>query len=58
MPTSGPLFRFWAEMETLIELVGRYQRAKDLDKKLDVCGEINSAVSPRLEAFILRACKP
>ena len=45
-------------METLIELVRRYQVAKDLDEKLDVGGQIISAVSPRLEAFILRACKP
>jgi RNA polymerase sigma-70 factor (ECF subfamily) len=44
-------------MENLIELVRRYQRAKGLTKRLHLADKIISAVSPRLEAFILRACK-
>ena len=58
LPTRGPLLSFWAEMETLIELVRRYQKAKGLKKRLHLADKIISAVSPRLEAFILRACKP
>ena len=58
MPTRGPLLTFWAEMENLIELVRRYQKAKGLKKRLHLADKIISAVSPRLEAFILRACKP
>jgi RNA polymerase sigma factor (sigma-70 family) len=48
---------FWTGMEDLIELVGRFRNARTLEEQLDAAGKLAVAVSPRLRAFILRACR-
>lgn len=44
-------------MESLIELIRQYRRAKTLEQELQIAGEIIKWVSPKLEAFLLRACR-
>jgi len=44
-------------MESLIELIRQYRRAKTLEQELQIADKIIRWVSPKLKAFLLRACR-
>jgi RNA polymerase sigma factor (sigma-70 family) len=44
-------------MESLIELIRQYRRAKTLEQELQIAEKIIKWVSPRLAAFLYRACR-
>lgn len=44
-------------MDSLIELIRRFRRAKTLEQELRIVEEIIEWVSPKLEAYLFRACR-